>query len=263
MKKWISLSFALILLVGVLAACGTSKKDNVAGNTQDKKVLTMGTSADYKPFEYIDSEKSDQIIGFDIDLGKAIASKLGYQVTVKDMDFSGLVQSLKSGQSDFVMAGMTPTPDREKNVDFSDIYYTSKHMIISKKASKINKLDDLKGKKVGVQLGSIQNDKAKEINKTVPIKIENRDKVPDLIQEVKAGRLDAVIIEDNVAKGYIAKEKDLTGFTINDSSAAGTAIAFQKNSKLTEKFNNELKKMKKNGELDKLIVKWFGGDTNK
>lgn len=261
MKKGLSLFLTMILLVGILAACGTGNKDNGAGSSKDKKVLIMGTSADYPPFEYVKTKNSDDIIGFDVDLAKALAGKLGYKVQVKDIDFSGLVQSLKSGQVDFVLAGMTPTEKRKKNVDFSDIYYTAQHMIVSKKDSGINTLDDLKGKTVGVQLGSIQEGKAKDINKKVPIKIENRNRIPDIIQEIKAGRFDAAIIEDTVAKGYFTKEKDLKGFTISDNpEEAGSAIAFPKNSELTAKFNKELKKMKDNGELQKLVVKWFGGE---
>src|SRR5690348_9044294 len=106
MKKSVALFLTMILLLGVLAACGTTKKDNAAGDSSTKKVLTMGTSADYPPFESVDTEKSKNIIGFDIDLANAIAGKLGYKVQVKDMDFSGLIQALKSGQVDFVMAGM-------------------------------------------------------------------------------------------------------------------------------------------------------------
>lgn len=261
MKKGIILFLSMILLTGILSACGTSK-DNAAGNSKDKKVLTMGTSADYPPFEYVKTKNSDDIIGFDVDLAKAIAGKLGYKVQVKDIDFSGLIQSLKSGQVDFVLAGMTPTEKRKKNVDFSDIYYTAQHMIVSKKDSGIKTLDDLKGKTVGVQLGSIQEGKAQEINKKIPIKIENRNRIPDIIQEIKAGRFDAAIIEDTVAKGYFKKETDLSGFTISDNpEEAGSAIAFPKNSDLTAKFNKELKKMKENGELKQLIVKWFGGEN--
>jgi arginine/lysine/histidine transporter system substrate-binding protein len=259
-KKRFVLFLTMIMLVGLLAACGTSKKEN-ADTNNDKKVLTMGTSADYPPFEFINTGKSKDIIGFDVDLAKTIAAKLGYEVKVKDIDFSGLIQSLKSGQVDFVLAGMTPTEKRKKNVDFSDIYYTAQHMIVSKQDSGINTLEDLKGKTVGVQLGSIQEGKAKDINKTVAIKIENRDRIPDIIQEIKAGRFDAAIIEDTVAKGYFTKGKDLKGFTIGDNpDEAGSAIAFPKNSDLTEKFNKELKKMKENGELNDLIVKWFGGE---
>ena len=83
-----------------------------------------------------------------------------------------------------------------------------------------------------------------------------------MIQELKAGRFDAIIIEDTVAKGYLEKEADLTNFTMSDDpEEAGSAIAFPKDSDLTEKFNQELKKMKENGELQELIVKWFGGEN--
>lgn len=263
MKKGIILVLSMILMLGVLSACGTSKNNNGAGDSNAKKVLTMGTSADYPPFESVDTEKSKSIIGFDVDLAKAIAGKLGYQVQVKDMDFSGLIQALKSHQVDFVMAGMTPTADRKKNVDFSDIYYMAKNMIISNKKSNINKLEDLKGKTVGVQLGSIQEGKAKDINKTVSINIVNRDRIPDLIEELKSGRMDAAIIEDTVAKGFLTKETELKGFTLTADPESGSAIAFPKNSDLTTKFNNELKKMQQNGEIKPLIVKWFGGEIGK
>ncbi|WML47585.1 transporter substrate-binding domain-containing protein [Neobacillus sp. PS3-34] len=260
MKKGIILFLTTVLLVGLLAACGTADKKETTGS-KDKKVLIMGTSADYKPFEYIETGKSDEIKGFDVDLAKAIAGKLGYKVEVKDIDFSGLIQSLKSKQVDFVLAGMTPTEKRKKNVDFSDIYYSAHDMVVTKKDSGLNKIEDLKGKTVGVQLGSIQEGKAKDINKTVSINIENRNRIPDLIQELKAGRFDAAVIEDIVAKGYLKKETDLTGFTIADNpDETGSAIAFPKGSDLTEKFNKELKKMKDNGELNKLVVKWFGGE---
>ncbi|RHW41140.1 ABC transporter substrate-binding protein [Neobacillus notoginsengisoli] len=260
MKKGIVLFLTTVLLAGILSACG-SKDDNAKGGKEgDKKTLTMATSADYPPFEYIETEKSNEIIGFDVDLAKALGEKLGYEIKVKDMDFNGLVQALKSGQADLVLAGMTPNEKRKKNVDFSDIYYTASHMIITKKDSGIKALEDLEGKTVGVQLGSIQNDKAKDIQKEVKIKIEDRNRIPDLIQELKSGRFDAVIIEDTVAKGFLEKETNLGGFTISEQpEEAGSAIAFKKNSELTKKFNDELKKMKENGELDKLIVKWFGG----
>ena len=73
----------------------------------------MGTSADYKPYEYVDASKSDEIIGFDVDVAKYIGKELGYEVKVKDMDFGGLLASLSSGKVDFVMAGMTPTAERK------------------------------------------------------------------------------------------------------------------------------------------------------
>ncbi|MGI8351929.1 transporter substrate-binding domain-containing protein [Niallia circulans] len=260
MKKLLALM--LLSIVVILSACGAStdeKGSNSGYESADKKVLVMGTSADYAPFEYIDTAKSDEIIGFDIDLAKALSEKLGYQIQVKDMDFSGLISALQSGKVDLVLSGMSPTPERAENVDFSDVYFTAKDLVVTTKDSNIKTVQDLDGKKVGVQLGSIQEDAAKEIAKTVKVTVENRDRIPQLIQEIKAGRFDAAIIEDVVAKGYLNKEDTLTSFPAKEANEdAGSAIAFPKGSDLTEKFNAELKKMKDSGEIDKLVVKWFG-----
>ena len=114
------LMFAMIMVMGILAACGTSNNDSAndkeSANGDEKKVLMMGTSADYPPFEYVETAKSDEIIGFDIDVAKAITEKLGYEFEVKDIDFNGLVPSLENGTVDFVLAGMSPTEERKKTV---------------------------------------------------------------------------------------------------------------------------------------------------
>lgn len=254
MKKW------LLLLVTVcaafsLAACGTS-------SSSDKKTLVMGTSADYPPFE---SKDGDNIVGFDVDLAKALAKKTGHELEVQDMDFNGLVTALKTNKVDIVLSGMTPTPQRKKQVDFSNVYYTAHNMIVTKKSSGIKSLDDLKGKTVGVQLGSIQEEKAKELTSKYDLKVENRNRISDLTEEIKAGRFEAAIIEDIVAEKYLNKNKELTAFNLpkDPDDQAGSAIAFKKGSDLTEKFNKALKEMEKSGELDKLKEKWFSGETQK
>ncbi|MCY8484493.1 transporter substrate-binding domain-containing protein [Bacillus atrophaeus] len=254
MKKWLLLLVAACITFA-LSACGSSS----SGSADGKKKIIMGTSADYKPFEYKDG---DNIVGFDVDLAKALAKKAGYEIEVQDMDFNSLITALKSKQIDMVLSGMTPTPERKKQVDFSDIYYTAHHMIVSKKDSGIDSLSDLKGKKVGVQLGSIQEEKGKELSPDYDFKTEDRNRISDLVQEIKSGRFDAAIIEDMVAEGYFNSNEDLQGFTIPDAKAeeAGSAIAFRKDSDLTDKFNKALKEMKDNGELDKLKKKWFSNE---
>ncbi|AZB43478.1 ABC transporter substrate-binding protein [Bacillus sp. FJAT-42376] len=259
MKKWLFLAIGLVI-ASMLAACGASEETSGDGG-KEKKVLKMATSADYPPFEYKDTAKGDDIIGFDVDLVNALADDLGYKVEIQDMDFNGLVAGLQAKQVDLVLAGMTPTEERKKNVDFTDIYYKAKHMIVSPKGSGIKTVEDLEGKTLGVQLGSIQEGEAKKIAEKTKVKVENRNKIPELVQEMKAGRFDAAIIEDTVAKGYFDKDKELEGFTLDSSEEeAGSAIAFQKGSKYTEEFNKALQKMKENGELEKLIVKWFSKD---
>jgi arginine/lysine/histidine transporter system substrate-binding protein len=258
MKKSLLLFIASILLIGLLSACGAGGEQK-NGSGEQKKVLKMGTSADYAPFEYIDTAKGNEIIGFDVDLAKMIAKELGYEVQIVDMDFSGLIPALQSGKVDFVLAGMTPTKERKKNVDFSDVYYVARNMIVSKKGSGIKTVEDWKGKTVGVQTGSIQEGEANKIAKTVDIKIESRNRIPELIQEIQAGRFDVAIIEDTVAKGYLKNSNGkLEGHTIPTSEQeAGSAIAFPKGSKLRDEFNKVLQEKMKNGEVDKLIKKWF------
>ncbi|WP_044023648.1 transporter substrate-binding domain-containing protein, partial [Bacillus anthracis] len=169
--------------------------------------------------------------------------------------------SLSSGKVDFVMAGMTPTAERKNNVDFTDIYFVAKNMVVSKKDSNIKSVEDLKGKKVGVQTGSIQEEKAAEFKKQVDFKVEGRDRIPEIVQEIKAGRFDAAIIEDTVAKNYLEKMKDLQGIEIKEApEEVGAAIALPKNSDKTAEFNKVIKKMQENGEMDKLVKKWFGSE---
>ncbi|BCB04658.1 transporter substrate-binding domain-containing protein [Bacillus sp. KH172YL63] len=259
MKKLLSLLF-ILTVSAALAACGSGeeKSDSTSGDTEK---LIMGTSADYKPFEYVDTANSDEIIGYDIDLANLLADELGYEIEIKDMEFSGLISALKTGQVDFVLSAMTPTPERQKNVDFSDVYYTAKDMIISTKKNETKSEEDLDGKTVGVQLGSIQQDAAEELSKSIDLKVETRDRIPELIQDLQNGRFDAIIIENTVANGYLNKSEDLKGSTMNvNEEEAGSAVALPKDSELTAEFNEALKKLKENGELDKLAEKWFDGE---
>ena len=117
-------------------------------------------------------------------------------------------------------------------------------------------VEDLNGKTVGAQLGSIQEKKAKELAKTIDLKVDSRNRIPEFIQEIKAGRMDAAIIEDTVAEGYLEENPDVEGFTIEDADG-GYALAFPKGSELTKEFNKELKALSDNGELDKIIKKYF------
>ena len=96
------LMLAMIMMIGIIVAGGTSNNndsasDKESANGDGKKVLVMGTSADYPPFEYVETSKSDEIKGFDVDIAKAIGKKLGYEIQVKDIDFNSLVPSLENG----------------------------------------------------------------------------------------------------------------------------------------------------------------------
>ncbi len=263
MKSLVMLALSSVLAVSVLTGCGTaSQNKEQAGQGQapaEKPKLVMGTSADYPPYEFHDtSSGKDEIKGFDIDIANYIANELGFELEIKDSDFNGLIPALQSQRVDFVMAGMTPTDERKKNVDFSDIYYEAKNTIVAPKGSNLTAPESLAGKKVGVQLGSIQHDDAKKMAEKVQgMQIVPLNKIGDIIQELKAKRIDAAIIEDTVAKGYASSNPDIEFNTIPDAGQNGSAVAFPKGSKHVEDFNKVIKKLKDSGELDKLVKKWF------
>jgi His/Glu/Gln/Arg/opine family amino acid ABC transporter permease subunit len=255
-KTWLWTGLlAVLMMVGAIALpLHPSTAQSVVG----KEELVMITSPDYPPYEFYDTQGGDRkIVGFDIDIANAIAKELGFKLKIQESDFNGLIPALQAGRADFVMAGMTPTPERRQNLDFSTIYYEAKDTIVALKGSKLLKPEDLKGKTVGVQLGTIQEQNAKKIAEKNPMQLKQLNKVPDIIQEIKARRIDAAIVEDTVAKGFIQSNSELEFNEIASEEQSGSAIAFPKGSKLVALFNPVLAKMKDSGELDALAKQWF------
>lgn len=270
MTKKISVLMVLVIVVSsLLVACGNDKEVSTGGNKtevesytlegiKNKGKIILGTSADYPPFEthaMIDGE--DQIVGFDIEIAKYIAEELGVELEIKDMDFDKLLGGLSTGMLDIVIAGMNPDPEREKEVNFTDIYYETKHAVVIHKedASKITKIEDLNGKSIGVQIGTTQE----EIAQTT---IENADVLslssnPDIIMNLKTKKINCAIMEEAVAKSFAKANDDLMvveGISI-DSGSDGVAIAVKKgNDELTEKLNEILADAKDKGLIDKWYV---------
>ncbi|MDR7072659.1 polar amino acid transport system substrate-binding protein [Fictibacillus barbaricus] len=259
MMKKNFLMIYFIIILAMLAGCGAveDKGASNSGGDESGKTLIMATSADYPPYEFVDTAKGGEVQGFDVDVANHIAKKLGYKIEIKDMDFNGLIPAINSGKADFVLAGMTPNAERKKKVDFSDEYYAAQQLIVTKDKS-IKSVEDLKGKTLGVQLASIQEKEADKLLKNQKFNVVKRNKVTELIQEMKSNRVDAAIIEDAVAYEFLKKNKELSSFALPNTDAAGSAVAFPKDSDLTNKFNKELKKMKEDGTMDKLVEKWFG-----
>ena len=260
MKKRRLLLFTLILIISIIFG---DYHPTIASSV-GKETLTMITSPDYPPYEFYETEDGERkIVGFDIDIANYIGKELGFKLKIAQSDFNGLIPALQANRADFVMAGMTPTPQRRKNVDFSIVYYEAKDTIVASKSSNLTKAEDLSGKIVGVQLGTIQEQNAKQIaQKVANIKLKQLNKVPEIVQEIKAGRIDAAIVEDTVALGFVKANPDLQFKVIPSiENASGSAIAFPKGSQLVKPFNDVLRKMKNNGELERLSKKWFSAPT--
>jgi len=254
-------TLSVILAFGATTACTSANNtaEDAAAGDDGEQVLVMATSADYPPYEFYETAAGDgEPVGFDVDIAKYITSELGYGLEIQDMEFNGIIPALQSQRVDFAMAGMTPTEERKESVDFTDVYYDAKNTIVAAAGSGYGSYEDLAGTTVGVQLGSIQEGELKEQAETIDdITVEPRNRISELVQEIKAGRIDAAIIEDTVAKGYIQNNDDLEFSTVESAEESGSAIAFPKDSELRAEFDQVLDQMQENGTLDEFINRWF------
>ncbi len=257
LKKW-GLVGTITFCAMLLGACGGESSTNEGANVSkdgEKKVIEMATSADFPPFESRDVEGNFE--GFDIDLANYIADELGYELKIQDMKFDGLIGALQTERIDMVLSGMSATDKRKENVDFSTEYNHSGEMFITLKDSDIKTIEDLKGKSLGVQLGTIQEDGAKKIQKeTVDFEMKAVDNSNVLIQELLSKKIDVAYMDKAVAQGYI-EEQGLAGFDDPTSSSPGMAVAFPKGSELVDQVNEVLKEAEESGKLQELKDKWL------
>lgn len=250
MKRKLGIIGLVVSVLLMLAACG----DTEEASGEEKKTLKMATSADYPPFESHDT--NGDFIGFDIDLAKAIAEELGYELDITDMSFDGLISSLQADRVDFVISGMSATEDRKENVDFSKEYNRSGEMFISTKDNEYTDVDQFDGKIVGVQLGSIQEEGAEKIKDEYGFEVKKIDDAGMLIQELVTGRIDVVYLDKEVAQGYM-EEQDLVGFDDPTRSSPGMAIAFPKGNDLVDEVNEALETLEEDGTIDALKEEWL------
>jgi len=262
-KKLIAFVAVSTIAISMVGCGSNAKKESASSNTstleaiKSKGKLVIGTSADYPPYEFHkEVDGKDEIVGFDIEIAKQFAKDLGVELEIKDMAFDGLLVALQADKVDMVFAGMTPTEERKQNVDFSDIYYTATHRFIVRSGdeTKITSMDDLQGKTIGVQKGSIQADIAKE--KFGEENLKALDKVTDLVLDLKNNKVDAVLAElpvgeINVSKNTgIAIVKDLV---VTDPTG-GCAIAMKKDStELQAEINKTIKKLQDEDKIKDLV----------
>ena len=251
-KKTAALVFAAIMSMGVLAGCGKG----------DSEKLVMGTNAEFPPFEFVADDSQGlvgEFDGIDIAISKKIAEKMGKELSVENMQFEGLIASVQSGKVDFAAAGMTVNEERLQSVDFSDTYYVAEQvMVVAADNDKITKAEDLKNAdKVGVVLGYTGDSIVTDTLQLDDSKILRVSRGIDGVQEVKNGKLDAMVI-DSATGIALAKENGLK--VVKDESvfeAEEYAIAVKKgNTELLNTINEVLAEMKASGEIDELAVKY-------
>ena len=187
-KRILSIVLVAVMAATMLCACG---KKEAAGMTVNKGVLTMATNAYFPPYEYYQGE---DIVGIDADIAKAVADKLGLELKIEDMEFDSIITAVQTGKADMGLAGMTVTDERKESVNFSDTYATGIQVVIVTENSDIASVDDLAGKKIGVQLSTTgdiyASDDYGEDN------VEKYNKGADAVMALTHLNVDAVIIDN-------------------------------------------------------------------
>ncbi|CAG9469281.1 basic amino acid ABC transporter substrate-binding protein [Campylobacter upsaliensis] len=244
-------AFLVAFLSLFVVACSDTSTTNNDSNASLS--LRVGTAPNYKPFDYKEDAK---LTGLDIDLVNEIAKREGIELTWVEMSFDGLIPALKTGKIDMIASAMSATEDRRKSVDFSDVYYTTKNLYIKKKDNEtLNSKEDLEGKIIGVQLGTLQEPAAKAIKDT---KVQSNESLSVVIMELKEGKIDAVVADKDVSTGYLKENADLIGFFEEEDGSEGFSFAFDKDKQkeAIEKFNKGLKDLKADGTYDQILTKY-------
>lgn len=247
-KSCATMLMVLALLLGAFTLSA------FAGSTLEKVkasgVITVGNSPDYPPFESIGD--NGERVGFDVDLLKAIADKMGVKINWITMDFSAIVTAVLSGQVDMGMSGFSITPERAEQVSFSAPYIANGQVIVVRTESDIKSVEDLKGKKIAVQLGTTGEQQADKVEGAKVIKPESYN-IAFMMLNNKAA--DAVIADLSVADQFVQRGTfKRTGEPLSYEEFA--MISRKGNETLLDALNQALVEVKKDGTYAAIVKKW-------
>lgn len=245
MKKLLLLTLAAMLLVASLSGCGGSGDD----------VLTMATNAAFPPYEFYEGEK---IVGIDAEIAAAIAEKLDMTLEIQDTEFGSIIAGVQTGKYDMGMAGMTVTDERKQSVNFTDTYATGIQSVIVKSDSDIKTIDDLDGKKIGVQqdtTGHIYASDDYGDDAVVPF-----NKGADAVAALTSGKVDCVIIDNEPAKAFVSVNENLQILDTEYANEDYAICVAKDNEELLEKINTALNELIADGTVQEIIDKYISAE---
>ena len=252
--------FAILLAT---AGCG-AKKNSSENDNSLKKVLdagqfVLGLDTEYPPMGFID--ETGEIVGFDIDIAREVCTRLGVSLVTKGIDWDAKEDLLNNGDIDCIWNGMSVTPARAKSMNLSESYIKNELIFVVVGGSDILGLDDLKGKKVGVQSGSSTQDVIEATDFRADIEIVTFDTNMELMKSLTEGNMEAAFVDSLNAHYYIASS-DKQFFVLPDGlNEEECAIGFRKgDGALRDKVQEIVSEMKVDGSLGEISKKWFGSD---
>jgi len=268
----LAIALGLLMAVAVTGCSSTPEKkpaanapaaasaDDSLAKIKAKGRLVVGVNADFAPFEFHAMiNGKDTVAGFDMDLAKEIAKDMGVELELKELSFDALLTTLQSGQIDVIISGMSATEERRKTVDFSDVYYRGIQVLLTTKDNlpKFNSFSDLKDKKIGLQLSSLQD---KLMTSLIPdgkyTKIESMN---TLFLSLKSNQIEGIVTTKIVCQMAIAANPEFViaeKVVIDDSSlkSPGVAVALRKNSSaLQTQLNSTVKRLNDSGQMQKYV----------
>jgi cystine transport system substrate-binding protein len=247
--------------IGLTLVAATAHAEDLLDQVKARGTLRIGLEGTFPPFD--SKAPNGELVGFDVDIAKAVAAKLGVKPTFVTTEWSGIIAGLQAGKFDVIVNQVGVTPEREKVLDFSPGYTFSGAELIQRKNDdrSFKSLDDLKGHKLGVGLGTNYMDMAK----AVPgIDVKTYPGAPEYLSDLAAGRIDAAL-NDRLMVAYLLKHSQLP---LRPGAMVGTgnpsAIPFKKgNPKFAQAIDDAMKELEADGTFTKISDKWFGIDVTK
>ncbi|GIM30352.1 basic amino acid ABC transporter substrate-binding protein [Clostridium polyendosporum] len=262
-KKLLGIICMTVFLGAITAGCGQkAAEEQVGTNSRIEQIKKNGklilATGNYRPFEYHD-EKTNEVVGYDIDVAKKIADKIGVPLEVRDMQFTSLIPTLQNGQADIVIAAMYINDERKKVIDFAEPYMKTGQVVVARRDNNdIKSVDDLEGKKVGAKFGASSAKVVQEmIDKGKKIELKTYKTNEEYLADLENGRLDAGVSDLLYQLEYNKTHPNLK--VIGDPFTKDElGIAVKKGDKeLVNLINNVIKEMNESGETDKLYNKWI------
>ncbi len=249
-SRFIKLALGTLLAITLIVGCGSEKEMSALEKIKEAGVITVGTSPDYPPFESIDDKGN--IIGFDIDLARAVAAELGVEVKFVNMGFDSIITAVKSGQINVGISSFSINEERKASIDFSVPYLISSQVVVIQKDSGLKAVEDLAGKRVAVAIGTTCAEAAKNIE-GIDLKIVDDNNLT--VMMLANGSADAVVLDVAIAREY-QKKRDFDIMEKPLKMEETACVIMKGNETLKQEIDKAIETIKANGTFDTLKAKW-------
>ena len=263
---WIAAGLLACLACLALAGCGKQEPNTATATANTTpppptapRVLVAGTDAAYTPFE--SQNEKGEIVGFDIDVVKAIAGKAGFEVKFVNTPWEGIFNALDQGDRDLLVSAITITAERRQTMDFSKPYFEARQLIAVRRDAQVARFEDIKAMKVGVQNGTTGDEVVGKLQGKSSGNIKRFESTPLALKELEAGGVQAVVADNGVVEHYLANNPGGGFKTVSDAAfpAEQYGIAVKKgNAELLARINKGLDDIKADGSYDKIYAAYFG-----